>query len=145
MRFKLIIVTSFALAIICGFCTLGCSKKAKETAKIDPHSADAIMQDLQKQGQAFSDAVARQDYKYLHDYGYYFIGIIVAFNAKIDAADKERLKAPIKELLDLSNQLDRAGGGNHAEAAAATVKQIREVLNNLDQQYQQGKQAKPAR
>jgi hypothetical protein len=138
MRINLLIVAVLAVAI-CGFCTLGCGKKAKETAKTNPHSADSIMQDLKKQAQQFNDAVQRQDFKYLHDYGYYFIGVIVAFNAKLDAADKQRLQAPIKELLELSNQLDRAGGGNHAEAAAKTVNDIQAKVNELEQLYQQGK------
>jgi len=145
MRFNPLILTGFVLAL----CTLGCSKKAETgPAKVDPHSAEGIMLSMHDQAKQFSDALERKDYQYLHDYGYYFIGIIVAFNAKLDAAERQSLKAPIKELLDLSNQLDRAGGGQHAAAAEAVVKRIQAVVNDLDQQFQQGKtseQGKPPR
>jgi hypothetical protein len=139
MRVNLLIAAGIVLAV-CGLCTFGCGKKAPAVAKIDPHSPDGIMVALHDQMKEFNGALERKDFKYLHDYGYYFVGVIAAFNDKLDAGERKRLEAPIKELLSLTAQLDRAGGGGHAEATVATVKRMQEVLDDLDQRYQQGKQ-----
>jgi len=134
MRVNLLIFAGLVLAV-CGLCTLGCKKAEKATTKLDPHSADGIMAAAKEQVKQFSEAVARQDWQYLHDYGYYFTGIIVSFSAKLDEGDRQRLRAPVQELLALTQRLDRERGS----AAEATVKRIEGVLNDLDQQYQQGK------
>lgn len=134
MRVNLPIV-SLVLAV-CGLCALGCKKaNGPETKKLDPHSPEGIMVAAKEQAKSFSDAVARQDWVYLHDYGYYFTGIIVTFSAKLAEADRQRLQAPVQELLSLAKELDRVRGS----AAEATVQRMQVVLEDLDQQYKQGK------
>ncbi len=137
MRVNQLIVAGL-VAAICGLCGPGC-KKAKVTQTVDPHSADGVMLALQQQGKLLNDALARQDFAYLHDYGYYFTGVLQAFFTKLEDGEKQRLRAPLDELVTLGKQLDRAGGGRHAEAAEVTVKRIVEVLKDLDQQYHQVK------
>lgn len=139
MRVNSLIVAGLVF-VVCGLFVSGCGQKqAKGPQAIDPHSPDGIMLAMRDQVKQFNDAITRQDYKYLHDYGYYLTGIIVAFNAKIDDAQRKQFEGQIKELLSLTAQLDRAGGGSKAEASAATVKRIEEALNKMDQEYQQTK------
>ena len=137
MRVNLLIVAGLLLAV-CGLCTLGC-KKAKGPETTDPHSAEGIMAALQDQGKRLNDAVERKDFKYIHDYGYYFGAVLRAYNLKLDDGERQRLQEPLTELETLAKQLDSAGGGRHAEAAEAIVKGIQVVLQDLEKQYKQGK------
>lgn len=137
MRVNSLLVAGLVV-VVCGLFVSGCGQKqAKGPQKIDPHSPDGIMLAMKDQVVQFNGAIARQEYKYLHDYGYYLTGIIVAFNAKIDDAQRKQFEGQIKELLSLTAQLDRAAGGDKAEATAATVKRIEAAVNKLEQEYHQ--------
>ena len=129
------LIASSVLVVVCAGGLMGC-KKAKARA-VDPHSPDGIMLVLQKQGALLNDALVRQDYPYLHDYGFYFSGLLQALFAKLDESEKQRLRPQLDELVALAKQLDRVAGVRHAEAAEVTVKRIGEVLKDLDQQYHQ--------
>src|SRR5262245_2749974 len=70
-------------------CLTGCKKT--EPAKLDPHSADAVLITLVKQGNLLNEATARSDFKYVHDYTYYFNGLADALASKLNEQQKERL------------------------------------------------------
>ena len=138
MRFNQLIVAGLVLAV-CGLCTLGCKKAKGPETTLNPNSPDAVLLALQEQGKLLNDAIERKDFKYIHDFGYYFGAVLQAFISKLDAGEKQRLQAPLTELNTLSEQQDRAAGGRHAEASEAIVKRIQVVLKDLEQQYHQGK------
>lgn len=138
MRVNQWVIAGLVLAA-CGLCSLGCHKAKGLETTVDPHSSDGILLALKEQGRLLVSAIERKDFQYIHDYGYYFGAVWRAFNAKLDDSEKQRLQAPLQELLSLSQQLDRAGGGRHAEAAEAVVKRMQGVLQDLEQQYQQVK------
>jgi hypothetical protein len=137
MRVRPLIAAGLVL-VVCGTGLVGC-KKAKARQAVDPHSTDGIMLVLQKQGTLLNDALTRQDFPYLHDYGFYFTGLLQALFTKLDEGEKQRLRPQLDELVALAKQLDRVSGVRHAEAAEVTVKRIGEVLKDLDQQYHQVK------
>jgi len=140
MRIILLLTAGVALAAL-GLCGSGC-KKAKESASVDPHSAEGVMSRLQEQSKLLEAALARQDYAYLHDYGYYFNGLLQAFYIKLDDAEKQRMRAALDNLINLSGQLDRSAGGNRAEATAATVQKLVAALKELETQFQQVKRGR---
>ena len=132
------VITAIATCLVIVVCAgglMGCKKS--KARSVDPHSPDGIMLVLQKQGALLNDALARQDYPYLHDYGFYFSGLLQALFTKLDESEKQRLRPQLDELVALAKQLDRVAGVHHAEAAEVTVKRIGEVLKDLDQQYRQ--------
>ena len=136
---RVIQLISAGLAIVlCGLCGDGC-KKAEEPARVDPHSADGAMQRLQEQGRLFQDAYARKDFRYLHDWGYYFNGVLQAFFLKLDDAQKQRLRGTVDELIRVSSQLDSATGRGHEGATEAVVQRIQTLLQELEKQYQESK------
>ena len=130
---KLLMVASLLLAV--GAVGLVGCKKAKPKA-LDPHSAAGVMQRLQEQGRFLNDAFGRKDFAYIHDYAYYFNGLTQAFFSKLDDQEKSQLRSSMDELSTLSNQLDRAAGGHHAEATEATLQRLTVVLQDVDKQFQ---------
>lgn len=141
MRVNQLIVAGLVLTV-CGLVTFGCTKAKGPETTVDPHSAEGILLALQDQGKRLNDAIERKDFKYIHDFGFYFGRVLLAFNAKLDDGEKQRLQAPLKELETLARQLDSAGGGRKAEAAEAIVKRMQVALQELEQQFQQGKNSR---
>ena len=133
MRVKLLSFAKVAV-VACGLVLVGCGK-AKEPV-VDPHSPTGVMKTLQEQGRLLNEALARQDFNYIHDYAYYFTGVAQALYSKLDNAQKEKLKAPLAELVKLGNQLDNTAGRKHAEATKATMQRLQEVLQQLDKEFQ---------
>jgi len=133
MRVNLVIVVGFAVAVF-GLCGVGC-KKAKGPAVVDPHSAEGVMARLQEQGRLLNDALTRKDFHYIHDYAYYFTGLAQALFTKLNDEQKQRLRSSFDELVGLSNQLDRAAGGRHAEATEVTMQRLQAVLKDIDTQF----------
>ena len=129
MRVNLVIVASFAVAIW-GSCGLGC-KKAEQKPKTDPHSAAGILQAMEQQTKLFNDALLRKDFGYIHDYAYYFNGMIVAIHSLLDDTQKQRLRGSLEELGKLTNELDHSAGRRHAEATTATMQRVQIVLGEI--------------
>ena len=125
--------------MVCALCVFGCGKKAKGPAPVDPHSADGVLLRLQDQARLFQEAYARKDYTYLHDWGYYFSGVLRAFPSTLDSAQKLRLRGTLDELARVSSQLDAASGRNHSGATEATVQRIQALLQELEKQYRETK------
>ncbi len=132
MRVNLVIVVGLAVAV-CGLCGAGC-KKAKGPAKLDPHSAEGVFVQLRDQERLLNDALARKDFRYIHDYGYYFTGLVQALFSKLNDEQKQRLRKSFDELLNLSMQLDRSAGGRHPEATEATLQRVKVLVNEIDSQ-----------
>lgn len=132
-----LLVKVCAAFLVCALCMFGCGKKAKGPARIDPHSADGVLLELQEQERRFQDAYTRKDYRYLHDWGYYFNGVLQAFYSQLDATQRQRLRGTFDELTRVTSQLDFASGGGRAAATEATVQRIQSLLQELERQYRE--------
>jgi hypothetical protein len=84
-----------------------------------------------------NDALVRKDFKYVHDYAYYFTGLAQALFSKLTDEQKQRVRGSFDELVGLSNQLDRAGGARHVEATEVTMQRIQVVLKDMDTQLRE--------
>src|SRR5262245_39542851 len=105
--------------------------KKPQPPKLDPHSADAVLMSLVKQGNLLNDATARSDFKYVHDYTYYFNGLADALASKLNEQQKERLGGLFTQLKSVTDQLDHASGRKHAEATQASMNQLLTTLKEL--------------
>ena len=117
----------------------GCSKP--QAPKLDPHSVEAVLLELVDQARLLDEALARQDYNYLHDFGFRFKSLTQAFLGKLDEQQRPKMRTQCLELLDLASQLDRAAGGNRADATAATVQKLGEALKATERLYRETKTA----
>ena len=138
MRVKLLILAQVCF-LVGGLALVGC-RKSKEPA-IDPHSPKGVMKAMQDQGRLLNDALARQDFQYIHDYAYYFNGLTQALYSRLDDANRQKFKAPLEELVKLGNQLDHSAGRKHAEATTASMQRLQEILKELDKEFQTFKQS----
>src|SRR5262245_22607393 len=75
----------------------GC-KEAKTPPKSDPHSSQAVLQQILQQGNLLNDAMKRKDFQFIHDNMYYLQSLAKAFQGKLLAEEKERLKPLFDEL-----------------------------------------------
>ena len=135
MRVNLVVVAGFAVAI-CGLCGLGC-KKAEQKPKIDPHSVAGTLQAMEQQTKLFNDALLRKDFAYIHDYAYYFNGLVLAMHSRLDDAQKQRLRGSLEELGKVTNELDHSAGRRHAEATTATMQHLQAILGELGKQFRE--------
>src|SRR4051794_12849774 len=119
MRGKLLTGACLLVAACC-LCFTGC-KKAQQPARLDPHSADAVLLTLIQQGKLLNDAAARNDFKYIHDYTYYFNGLAQSLASKLDDQQRQRLRGLFDKLSTLTDQLDHASGRKHLEATQASL------------------------
>jgi hypothetical protein len=138
MRVNLVIVVGLAVAV-CGLCGAGC-KKAEQKPKMDPHSPAGILQAMEQQVKLFNDALLRKDFAYIHDYAYYFNGMILAMHSQLDGAQKQRLRGSLEELSKLTNELDHSAGRRHAEATTATMQRLQVILGELGKQFREKQQ-----
>ena len=135
MRVNRLIVAGLAL-VVCDLCLVGC-KKAEQKPKIDPHSAVGILQAMEQQTKLFNDALLRKDFGYLHDYAYYFNGLVLAMHSRLDDAQKQRLRGSLEELGKLTNELDHSAGRRHAEATTATLQRLQVILGELGKGFRE--------
>src|SRR5262245_920076 len=119
MGFKLVLVAGLTLAL-CGLCVCGCKRK-ETSARPAPHSPEAVLARLQEQVQLFNDALVRRDFRYIHDYTYYFTGLTQALYSKLDDAQKQRLQGSFDQLATLADELDHCSGRAHLEATQSTM------------------------
>ena len=118
----------------------GCGKPPPP--KMDPHSPEAVLLELAGQGKLLNEALGRQDYTYLHDFGFRFKSLCQAFLGKLEAEQRQQMRAKVLELLDVAGQLDKAAGGHRAEATAASVQKIVHALQETERLYQETKKSK---
>jgi hypothetical protein len=135
LQFKTTVGFCFGVLALLILCFSGCKKP--QPAKLDPHSADAVLITLVQQGNLLNDATARSDFKYVHDYTYYFNGLAQSLASKLNDQQKERLGGFFDQLKSLTDQLDHASGRKHAEATQASMNQLLTTLKELEKQYHQ--------
>jgi hypothetical protein len=124
---------AFSVALAAGL-AVGC-KEAKQSVKSDPHSPQAAMRAIMEQGDLLNDAMKRKDFQFIHDNMYYLQSLAKALYGKLEAEQKERLKARFDELTSVTDELDHAAGRRHGEATQATMKRLLELLKDLDGQF----------
>jgi len=123
----------------CVVCLLGCGKKAKAPPPVSPHSSEGVLLRLKDQARLFQEAYARNDYAYLHDWGFYFRGAVQAFASTLNYEQKQRLRGTLDELARVGSQLDSASGRAHSGATEATVQRIQALMEELDKKYHETK------
>ena len=115
------------------FLSAGCNK-AQEPAKADPHSRVGVMRTLMEQADLLKDAVARQDFKYVHDFMYYFDGLAVSLRSKLTPEQEQRVGGWFEELAGISHELDDSSGRKQAEATQANMKRLEDTLLKIEDQ-----------
>lgn len=139
MRGNLLVGLVLAMTAAC-FCMSGC-KRTSKAARLDPHSPDAVLLTLVQQGKLLNDATARNDFKYVHDYTYYFNGLAQSFASMLNPQQKQRLESVFGELNTITEQLDHASGRKHLEATQTSMNQLLTTLKELEKQYREMKQS----
>lgn len=123
------------------FCLAGCSKpEAPKT--VDPRSAEGTLVQLMDQGRLLNEALARQDYTYLHDFGFRFKSLVQAFLGKLEEDQRQQMKEHLLQLLNIAGELDRASGGHRADATAATVQKLVAGLQETERLFRETKKGK---
>jgi hypothetical protein len=111
--------------------------KKQQPVRLDPHSSEAVLLTLIAQGKLLSEAAARNDLKYVHDYTYYFNGLAQTLSSKLNEQQKLRLRPVFDELSTITEQLDHASGRRHLEATQASLNQLQAKLKELERQYRE--------
>ena len=137
-----ILAAGIALALAAGLSLTACKKAP--APKTDPHSAEGVMRKLTLQVKLLNDAVARQDFKYVHDYTYYLHGLVDAFASKLNESEKQKVSALFDELKTLTDQLDLSSGRKHLEATQNSMNRLTAVMDQLSKEFQEMKRSDPA-
>lgn len=130
-----------AVLLLLSLGAAGCGKSSAP-AQPDPRSPDGTLAQLVDQGRLLNEALARQDYGYLHDFGFRFKSLAQAFLGKLEETQREQMKNQVLQLLSIAGELDRAAGGNRAEATAATVQKLVAALQETERLYRETKKGK---
>jgi len=112
----------------------GC-KKAKPAVQIDPDSAAGTVQKIMEQGVLLSDAVKRKDFATVDDQAYYLQGLTKALDSRLDAEQKQRLKAILEEVGRVAEELDHSAGRRHQEATETSMQKLQSVLKVFEAQF----------
>ena len=110
-----------------------------------PHSAESVLAAMMQQSKLLDEAAARNDLTYVHDYTYYFSTLTKAFASKLNVNERKRFDPFIQQFTSLTEQLDMASGRKHLEATQATLKQLRETVKELNQEYHRAKPSEKPR
>src|SRR2546423_1824479 len=137
-----ILAAGIALAVAGAVCLIGCRKAP--APKVDPHSAEGVMLKLNLQVKLLNEAVARQDFKYVHDYTYYLHGLVDAFASKLNESEKAKVSALFDELKTLTDQLDLSSGRKHLEATQNSMNRLTAAMDQLSKEFQEMKRSDPA-
>ena len=121
----------------------GCKKKSVSQAP-HPQSAEAVILALIEQGKLLNDAAARTDFKYIHDYTYYFQSLADALASKLNASQKLEFDRLFNELKTITDQLDASSGRKHAEATQTSMTRLSAILAEMEKRFLEMKQADPA-
>jgi hypothetical protein len=103
--------------------------------QIDPDSAVATVQKIMEQGVLLTDAVKRKDFATVDDQAYYLQGLTKALDSRLDAEQKQRLKAILDEVGRVAEELDHSAGRRHQEATEASMQKLQAVLKEFEAQF----------
>jgi len=125
----------FGTSLVMTALVLTCCKKAKPAVQIDPDSAAGTVQKIMEQGVLLSDAVKRKDFATVDDQAYYLQGLTKALDSRLDAEQKQRLKAILDEVARVAEELDHSAGRRHQEATEASMQKLQAVLQEFEAQF----------
>ena len=133
MRAKML--SLFGTSLVMTALVLTCCKKANRSVQIDPDSAAGTVQKIMEQGVLLSDAVKRKDFATVDDQAYYLQGLTKALDSRLDAEQKQRLKAILDEVARVAEELDHSAGRRHQEATEASMQKLQAVLQEFEAQF----------
>ena len=122
------------VALICCFFGVGC-KKQKLTAKIDPHSPEAVNAVLQQQQTVLSEALKTNNLLFIHNQMYYIGTFADALSRKLEGEKKARVDAILADLKRTTEEIDNSAGRQHREATEASLQRFYTVLKQLDAEF----------
>lgn len=120
----------------------GC-KNRKAAAAVDPHSAEGILLALVYEAKQMGEAATRSDLDYVHGHIDYFGACLEVFASSLNERQKQQVQSPLSELKGLSDKLDRSASKHQAEATRDGMARLMTVLNQLEREFDQMKQADP--
>jgi len=135
MRFNQLIVAGLVVAV-CGFCAFGCGKKAPAPAKLDPHSPEAVNEEIQLQQPLLTAAFNKDDLIYVHRKMFYMESLADALSLKLAGQEKKpRVDAIIVELKEWTEKIDNSGGRKQKEATGENLQNLYLVLKKLNAEF----------
>ena len=124
------------LAVILGLCLTGCSKKEKAATQLDPHSPEALNDEIQIQQTLLSAAFDKGDLIYVHRKMYYIETLADTLSHKLIGQEKKpRVDAIIVNLKQATEQLDRSAGRQLQAATAASLTNLFAAMKKLDAEF----------
>jgi len=140
---KALLVASLAM-VAAGLCIGGCKKQEKaKPASPHPQSAAGVMLAMIQQGNKLTDAAARNDFDYVHDYSDYFQQLAEAFSRALNDNQKQQVSDLLAEIKTVTDQLDHTAGRKQAEATQASMGRLMTVLKELEKRFQKMLQDDP--
>ena len=121
-------------AVIFGLVTVGC-KKPKPTVKVDPHSPEAVNNNLQAEQALLSEAFKTNDLLFIHNEMYYIGTLATALSHKLEGEKKQRVDAMLAELKQITEAIDNSAGRRHKDATGANLQNLYAVLKELDAEF----------
>ena len=136
MREKLVALCGFGLAVALGLA--GC-RKASPPVQINPDSAENTVKKIMDQGVLLSDSVKRKDFAKVDEQAYFLHGLTQALYSRLDAEQKQNLKAGLDEVARVAEELDHSAGRRHEEATEASMQKLQAALKEFETQFKAGK------
>jgi hypothetical protein len=121
---------------------IGCHRE-QASARVDPHSRVGVMKTLMEQADLLKNAADRGDYKYVHDFMYYFDGLAASLRDKLTEAQLQRVTGLLDELTGISRELDESSGRRQAEAVQAQMARLQETLGKVEDQLRDTESPNP--
>ena len=139
MRLNFWIVAGLAAASG-GLWLVGCTK-SEPKPKLDPHSPEALVQQILDLGRVLQEGVRVKDFAYVNDRAFYLQGLAKALFAGLDAERQRRLARLFNDVTRAAEELDHAAGRRHEGATVASMEKLEGLLKELEGQL--GAKRKP--
>ena len=128
-------LTLIALGLVVMFsCGTGCERK---TPRIEPfqHTPENTHQRIQELRGKLTEAIQRNDLRYIHDMMNYFKGLLKSLSVDLEGEKKQRINEIIRDLTVIADQIDNSAGRGNQAATEANLKKLVETLKELEGQF----------
>ena len=124
-----------ALGLIVMFSSgTGCKRK---TPKIEPfqHTPENTHQRIQEIRGKLTEAIQRNDLRYVHDMMNYFKGLLKSLSMDLEGERKQRINVIIRDLTVIAEQIDNSAGRGNQAATEANLKKLVDTLKELEGEF----------
>ena len=136
MKNRTVMLAGLFCAVILGLCLTGCSKKEKAVTQLDPHSPEALNDEIQIQQTLLTQAFDKDDLIYVHRKMYYIETLADTLSHKLIGQEKKpRVDAIIVELKQWAEKIDNSGGRKQKEATGENLQKLYEVFKKLNAEF----------